>query len=112
MSCLSCSHSDVAELIPETPCTLRLIVCNDVYILDNFPNFATAKAKESKGADKTIGLLAGDFLAPSLLSIMDKGVGMIDIMNHSGIDCVCIGKNTEKIRVIYQYIVHFDHHDL
>ena len=42
----------------------------------------------------TITMLAGDFLVPSLLSSLDRGRGMIDMLNHVGgvgIQYVCIG---------------------
>jgi len=51
---------------------------NDVYELENLPRFATAKKVEASGAGPnvtTIALLAGDFVAPSLLSSLDKGRG-------------------------------------
>ena len=43
-------------------CTLRIVAINDVYELDNFPNFATAKRVESVGADITIATLAGRYI--------------------------------------------------
>ena len=72
-------------------CILRFITINDVYELDNVPHYASARKIEEAGATKTIGILAGDFLAPSLLSSLDKGHGKVDCMNLSGIDFVCIG---------------------
>lgn len=77
----------------QKPLVVRFIVVNDVYQIDNFANYATAKQQESVGADITIGTLAGDFLSPSLLSSMDKGFGMVSCMSEAGIDYVCFGKN-------------------
>jgi 5'-nucleotidase len=74
-------------------CTLRVIFINDVYELDLLPNFATAREIESYGANtETIGVLAGDFVAPSLLSSLDMGYGMVECMGASGINFCCIGK--------------------
>jgi 2',3'-cyclic-nucleotide 2'-phosphodiesterase (5'-nucleotidase family) len=39
----------------------------------------------------TAVVLAGDFLAPSLLSSLDSGRGMVDVMNDVGIEFVCFG---------------------
>lgn len=91
MSCLTCKNTEVIEPIYE-PCILRIFAINDVYLLDNFPRYATARKQEVAGANLTIGTLAGDFLAPSLLSTMDKGVGIVDCMGTSGVDYVCFGE--------------------
>jgi len=37
--------------------------------------------------------LAGDFLAPSLLSSIDHGHGMVDVMNAIPVDAVCFGNH-------------------
>ena len=83
--------SSTDNINPQNPCILRFITINDVYELDNFPHYASARKLEEAGVTKTIGILAGDFLAPSLLSSLDKGHGKVDCMNLSGIDFVCIG---------------------
>jgi 2',3'-cyclic-nucleotide 2'-phosphodiesterase (5'-nucleotidase family) len=80
-------------------CTLRIYQVNDVYELDNWPHFCSARNDPSNAvaAHKTIGVLPGDFVAPSLLSSLDNGHGMIDCMNVSGIDYVCIGNHESDI---------------
>ncbi|CAJ1955575.1 unnamed protein product [Cylindrotheca closterium] len=84
---------------PENGVWLRIIQINDVYELDNFPNFKTlcdTKAKETKNGQspgKFLVILSGDFVAPSLLSGLDKGRGMIDTMNKCGITHVCFGNH-------------------
>ncbi|KAL3934652.1 MAG: hypothetical protein SGBAC_009679 [Bacillariaceae sp.] len=84
---------------PENGVWLRIIQINDVYELDNFPNFKTlcdVKAKETKNGQSPgefLVLLSGDFVAPSLLSGLDKGRGMIDTMNKCGITHVCFGNH-------------------
>jgi hypothetical protein len=41
--------------------------------------------------ENTIVVLPGDFVAPSLLSSLDRGKGMIDMMNRVGVNYVCFG---------------------
>lgn len=57
---------------------LRFVTVNDVYELDDLPRLATAlrEAREQAGPNVTVlAVLAGDFLAPSILSSLDKGRG-------------------------------------
>jgi 2',3'-cyclic-nucleotide 2'-phosphodiesterase (5'-nucleotidase family) len=76
---------------------------DDVYELENFPHFKSlvdAHTNSMDGetmADKTLVVLAGDFLAPSLLSSLDKGRGMVDCMNASGITHVCFGNHETDV---------------
>eukprot|EP00927_Polykrikos_kofoidii_P026461 TRINITY_DN23541_c0_g1_i1.p1 TRINITY_DN23541_c0_g1~~TRINITY_DN23541_c0_g1_i1.p1 ORF type:complete len:626 (+),score=101.78 TRINITY_DN23541_c0_g1_i1:281-1879(+) len=43
--------------------------------------------------ENVITTLAGDFLAPSLLSSMDSGYGMVQVLNRLPIDIVCFGNH-------------------
>ncbi len=60
---------------------------NDVYEIDNMPHLATARRLEAERVEpatgapvaKTICVLPGDFVAPSLLSSLDKGMSMIGV---------------------------------
>lgn len=72
---------------------LRIIQINDVYELKNFPHFKTLVEEEKVGPDKTLVILTGDFLAPSILSSLDKGRGMVDTLNACGITHVCLGNH-------------------
>ena len=103
-------------------CWLRIFQINDVYELENFPHFYTLvheydedgdnehegrndeyelptarqqqqSKKKKRKPDKTLVVLSGDFLAPSLLSSLDKGAAMIDIMNKCGMTHVCFGNH-------------------
>jgi len=76
-------------------CTLRIIAVNDVYELDNFAHLDTV-IKQYR-TPNTITMLAGDFVAPSLLSSLDHGKGMIDVMNAVGIDYVCFGNHETDV---------------
>ena len=81
--------------------SLKICMINDVYELDYLPHYCTARREEeskmlaSTGApaNKTIGCLPGDFLAPSFLASIDKGQGMVDSLNQCQMDFVCIGNH-------------------
>ena len=76
-------------------CTLRVFCVNDIYELDNMPRLKQA-IKELRTTN-TVVLLAGDFLAPSLLSSLDSGHGMVDVMNDVGIEYVCFGNHEQDV---------------
>merc|ERR1712232_1453107 len=46
---------------------------------------------------KTISMLTGDFLAPYLLSSLDKGVGMMQMCNGTPIDYLTCGNHEDDI---------------
>jgi len=48
-------------------------------------------------ADKTIVCLSGDFLAPSLLSSLDNGYGITDVMGKAGVTHVCLGNHEDDV---------------
>lgn len=78
---------------------LKIIMINDVYELGRLPKYSTCRKKEDRGDEGclTIGILAGDFIAPSLLSCIDNGVGMIDCLNKCKMDYVCFGNHEADI---------------
>lgn len=81
---------------------LRIVQINDVYELDNFPHLKTLvdqydTSGSPDGPDICIAICAGDFLAPSLLSSLDKGTGMVDILNAVGCDYVCLGNHETDV---------------
>jgi len=51
-----------------------------VYELENLP-FLDGVI-QVHGKENTVTMLPGDFVAPSLLSSLDKGKGMIDMLNR------------------------------
>jgi hypothetical protein len=75
---------------------LRIIQINDVYELEHYPSFKTLVDEKSQGPDKTLVVLSGDFLGPSLLSSLDKGRGMVDTMMACGITHVCFGNHVRS----------------
>ena len=103
---------------------LRIIQINDVYELDQLPKFksllneyTTTKRSDTttnshndtnENADHTIVICCGDFVAPSLLSSLDEGYSMIDLLNLCGIDYVCLGNHETDISIsaLHDRIVH------
>lgn len=80
---------------------LRIIHVNDVYELENLPRFATCvqeyKSRDVEDQCQTIVMLPGDFLAPSLLSSLDHGYGMVDCLNMCGVDYACFGNHETDV---------------
>ena len=63
--------------------TLRVVSINDVYSLENLRRLKNLVRHHAvtDPADAMIVALAGDFLAPSILSSLDYGRGMVDCLN-------------------------------
>jgi 2',3'-cyclic-nucleotide 2'-phosphodiesterase (5'-nucleotidase family) len=78
---------------------LRIVAFNDVYSLENLPRLATLieEARTVDPADHLLVTLAGDFLAPSLLSSLDGGRGMVACLNALGITHVCFGNHENDL---------------
>jgi 2',3'-cyclic-nucleotide 2'-phosphodiesterase (5'-nucleotidase family) len=79
--------------------SLRIVCINDVYSLENLPRLATLlrQQREAAPADRTLVTLAGDFVAPSLLSGLDAGRGMVDCLNRLGVTHVSLGNHEDDI---------------
>jgi len=79
--------------------SLRIVCINDVYILDNLPRLKSLVQhhRESRPADRLLVTLAGDFLAPSILSSLDKGAAMIDCLNAIPITHVVFGNHEDDV---------------
>eukprot|EP00960_Hanusia_phi_P054129 762550-Hanusia_phi.AAC.9 len=92
--------ASVCDESPHSGCWLRIIFVNDVYELKNLPQFDSVIRHH--GIPNTIVMLPGDFLAPSLLSSLDKGKGMMDMLNRvggCGVQYVCFGNHETDIPV-------------
>jgi 2',3'-cyclic-nucleotide 2'-phosphodiesterase (5'-nucleotidase family) len=85
--------------MPKRGPRLRLVCVNDVYSLQHLPRLATlvAHAREDDPADVTLVTMAGDFLAPSMLSSLDAGHGMVDCMNAVGFTHVTFGNHEDDV---------------
>lgn len=79
--------------------SLRIICVNDVYTLENLPRLKilVQHHAESVPADRLLVTLAGDFLAPSILSSLDKGAGTLDCLNAIPITHVAFGNHEDDI---------------
>ncbi len=87
--------------MPETGPHIRLVSINDVYSLENLPRIATlvARCRNEDPADLLLTTMAGDFVAPSLLSSLDGGRGMVDCLNAIPITHVSLGNHEDDVPV-------------
>jgi 5'-nucleotidase len=78
---------------------LRVVSINDVYSLENLPRLKRLVQHhvETEPADATIVAIAGDFVAPTILSALDSGRGMIDCLNAIGITHASLGNHENDI---------------
>lgn len=78
---------------------LRLVCVNDIYALDALPRLRTLVKREATDdpADRLLVTLAGDFLAPSLLSSLDHGRGMVDCLAAVGVTHAIFGNHEDDI---------------
>eukprot|EP01121_Diplochlamys_sp_Union-15-3_P015215 TRINITY_DN497_c0_g3_i1.p1 TRINITY_DN497_c0_g3~~TRINITY_DN497_c0_g3_i1.p1 ORF type:complete len:561 (+),score=126.23 TRINITY_DN497_c0_g3_i1:45-1727(+) len=79
--------------------TFRVVHINDVYELDEFPHLSSLFHQAKEGADLCLLTLGGDFVSPSLMSGLDQGKGMIEVMNATGVTHVCFGNHEADIPV-------------
>ena len=70
---------------------------NDVYLLANLARFKTFVDLNRSKFRNVRAVLPGDFLSPSTLSAIDHGRGMVDVLNHTGLDYACIGNHEGDI---------------
>ena len=79
--------------------TLRIVSVNDVYSIENMPRLATLVRHHAttRPADRFLVTLAGDFVAPSLLSSLDSGRGMVDCMNAVGVTHAILGNHEDDV---------------
>lgn len=93
--------SDRSASAPGRGPRLRIIGINDVYVLDNLPRLATlvAELAHADPVDRTLVTVAGDFLAPSLLSSLDHGRGMVAMLNALGVTHVTFGNHEDDLDV-------------
>ncbi len=78
--------------------TLTLVAVNDVYDLEHLPKLRTlVDAVKAEREGKVITTLAGDFLSPSVLSSLDRGRGMVQVLNAVGVDYACLGNHEADV---------------
>ncbi len=80
---------------------LRVLSINDVYSFENLPRLKSLARHvvETDPADATLFVVAGDFVAPTILSALDGGRGMVDCLNALGVTHVCLGNHENDIPV-------------
>ncbi|MFO0616697.1 MAG: bifunctional metallophosphatase/5'-nucleotidase [Polyangiaceae bacterium] len=77
---------------------LRIVSVNDVYALDHLPKLRSlVEAARRDGPEVLLVTMAGDFLAPSTLSSIDAGAGMIDCMNRVPITHAALGNHEDDV---------------
>ena len=79
--------------------TLTLVAVNDVYDLEHLPKLRTLvdAVKAERAGGTVITTLAGDFLSPSVLSSLDRGRGMVQVLNAVGIGYACLGNHEADV---------------
>jgi 2',3'-cyclic-nucleotide 2'-phosphodiesterase (5'-nucleotidase family) len=72
---------------------------NDIYTLEHLPRLKSLVRHhaETAPADALLVTLAGDFIAPSILSSLDKGAGMIDCLNAIPITHATFGNHEDDV---------------
>ena len=94
------SKMSLFQQVHAKQCSLRIISVNDVYELHNLPRLHNLILDHR--VENTIVVLPGDFVAPSLLSSLDRGKGMIDMLNRvggEGVHYVCFGNHENDIPI-------------
>lgn len=78
---------------------LRIVSVNDVYSLERLPRLRTLveRARGADPADALLVVVAGDFLAPSLLSSLDAGRAMVACLRDVGVTHVVLGNHEDDI---------------
>ncbi len=74
---------------------LRIVSINDVYDIKNYPYVETVikSLKQTAEDAVVIAALSGDFLSPCLLTSLDGGKSMLDVLNIVDIDYICFGNH-------------------
>ncbi|GAB4379692.1 MAG: hypothetical protein Kow00121_34320 [Elainellaceae cyanobacterium] len=80
---------------------LRIASINDVYDITSYPYVETVIQSLKQSADDAvvIATLSGDFLSPCLISSLDGGKAMLDVLKVVNIDYLCFGNHEFDIRL-------------
>lgn len=99
--------------MPPKPSEAKLTVVQvtDVYTLENFASLKTllAQAREQSAPGTVISILTGDFLAPYLLSSVDRGAGMMNAIAKTPIDYLTWGNHEADVdhRTVCRHVRNF-----
>jgi len=91
------SKCSIAAAMSAMEARLTIVHITDVYILDNFPHLRTLIQRKKQENPNTISMLTGDFLAPYLLSSIDKGAAMMSMIVRTPIDILTWGNHEADI---------------
>lgn len=82
---------------------LRIVAINDVYSLEHLPRLTSLVRHHAQHdpADLFLVVLAGDFVAPSMLSSIDHGQGMVDCLNHVPITHAILGNHEDDVDIAH-----------
>ena len=80
------SPQSLSSALKPAESRLTIIQITDVYTLQNFASLKTLIETKKRENPNTISVLTGDFLAPYLLSSIDKGYGMMNAIGKTPID--------------------------
>lgn len=96
---------------PKSPTEAKLTVVQitDVYTLDNFASVKTMLKDIRKEQPNVISLCTGDFLAPYLLSSVDRGAGMMTALAKTPIDYLTWGNHEADVnhRTVCNHVKNF-----
>ena len=96
-----------------TPCApdearLTVIQITDVYSLENLASVKTllADTRAKSTGSKVVSMITGDFLAPYLLSSVDRGQGMMNALAKIPIDYISWGNHEVNISMSRRWTNH------
>ena len=74
---------------------LRILSINDIYDIIQYPQVATAiqSLKETTEDGVVISCMSGDFISPCLITSLDGGKAMLDVLKVVNIDYICFGNH-------------------
>jgi len=106
------AHAPTDEAPKPSEARLTIVQITDVYTLQNFASVKTMlneKRANLTPGSKVISMLTGDFLAPYLLSSVDKGKGMMNALAKTPIDYLTWGNHEADIdhRAVCKHVREF-----
>jgi 2',3'-cyclic-nucleotide 2'-phosphodiesterase (5'-nucleotidase family) len=97
--------------VQDDECRLIIVQITDVYTLGNFASLQTLLEETRQNAPEAtvLSMLTGDFLAPYLLSSVDRGKGMMAALNAIPLDILTWGNHEADIshRIVCQHVRNF-----
>ncbi|KAI2489583.1 hypothetical protein MHU86_25002 [Fragilaria crotonensis] len=95
----------------ESQSKLTIVQVTDVYTLEHFASLKTLlrDARQRSAPSSVVSVLTGDFLAPYLLSSVDRGAGMMNALAKTPIDYLTWGNHEADInhRTVCKHVKNF-----